>query len=196
MSSKDAHESTADPLLCLLPDLFGDALHHTTTSANCFALSLVSLSFVAFIARDPRFLKHHVDPSCRFVQHAPNLDVTQGRLRYFCLCLCIILDRIDNLHRLVWRIWNLLCQAGSKKCFPASCLQYLLISGRPSMRRSICSQRVASWLVAVGGFLSNKTSPAQVTTLSSALAGMLSYNKKRHCYSDEIQNLRFEHVVD
>ena len=40
-------ESTADSLLCLLLDLFGDALQHTTTAAICFAWSLVSLASLA-----------------------------------------------------------------------------------------------------------------------------------------------------
>ena len=40
---------------------------------------------------------------------------------------------------------------------------------------SSLSPGVASDLIEVGCFLSNKTSPAKVTTLSSALAGNLSY---------------------
>ena len=43
------------------------------------------------------------------------------------------------------------------------------------MRQSILLPRVASDLVKVGGFLSNKTSHAKVTTFSSALAKMFPY---------------------
>ena len=43
MSVTDVHDvSTADSLLCLLLDLFGDALQNTTTAAICFAWSLES----------------------------------------------------------------------------------------------------------------------------------------------------------
>ena len=41
------------------------------------------------------------------------------------------------------------------------------------MHKSIRSPEVASGLIEVGGFLSNKTSPAKVTTLSSALADII-----------------------
>ena len=55
MNVRDVHdETTAALLLCLLLD-FGDALQHTTTDAKC--------------VHDPRSLKLHVVPSCRFVQH-------------------------------------------------------------------------------------------------------------------------------
>ena len=43
------------------------------------------------------------------------------------------------------------------------------------MCKSNQSPRVGSAFVQVGAFLSNKTSPAKVTTLSSALAGTLSH---------------------
>ena len=48
MNVRDVHDvSTADSLLCLLLDLVGDAMQHTTTAATCFAWSLVSQSFWA-----------------------------------------------------------------------------------------------------------------------------------------------------
>ena len=40
-------------------------------------------------------------------------------------------------------------------------------------------------------FLPNKTSPANVATLSSALAGILSYKYWRHCYFQDLPNVRF-----
>ena len=64
------------------------------------------------------------------------------------------------------------------------------------MRKSIRSPGVASGLIEVGCFLSNKTSPAKVPTLSSALAGIVVPGKKRHCHFEEIPNLRFEYGVD
>ena len=40
MNAWDVHdESTADAMLCLLPDLVDDAMQHTTTAAKCFAWS-------------------------------------------------------------------------------------------------------------------------------------------------------------
>ena len=53
------------------------------------------------------------------------------------------------------------------------------------MRKSIPSPPALS---KSGVFLSNKTSPANLTTLFSELA--------RHCYFDEIQNLRLELVAN
>ena len=64
------------------------------------------------------------------------------------------------------------------------------------MRKSILSPRVASSLVKVGHFLSSKTPPPKVTTLSSGLAGILSHTIVGHCHFDEIPNLRLELVVD
>ena len=54
------------------------------------------------------------------------------------------------------------CQAGNEKCFFAFSSSMCSISGSPGMHRSICSQRAASSMVAVGEFF-------------SALAGILSY---------------------
>ena len=49
---QDVHdESTAASLLCLLVDLFGDALQHTTTAAKCFACSLVSSALNTILAQ-------------------------------------------------------------------------------------------------------------------------------------------------
>ena len=46
INARDVHdESTADSLICLLPDLVGDPLQHTTTAATCFAWSLVVRHF-------------------------------------------------------------------------------------------------------------------------------------------------------
>ena len=64
------------------------------------------------------------------------------------------------------------------------------------MRKSIRSPGVASGLIEVEGFLSNKTSPANVTTLSSALSGILSYKISGVTTTfDESPDLRFEHVA-
>ena len=63
-------------------------------------------------------------------------------------------------------------------------------------RKSIRSPGVAPGLIEDGVFLSNETSPAKVTTLSSALASILSYTIMASLfYIDTIPNLRFEHVV-
>ena len=56
------------------------------------------------------------------------------------------------------------------------------------MRKSIRPPRVAFRVIEVWVFLSSKTSPANVTTLSSALAGILSYKI--------IASLLLEQVVD
>ena len=58
----------------------------------------------------------------------------------------------------------------------------------------VCRQESPSSMVRVGCFLWNKTSPAEVTTFSNALACILSY-KNNHCHSDEIPNLRLELVI-
>ena len=48
VNATDAHDvSTADSLLCLLLDLFGEVLQHTTTAATCFAKPRVSSAFLA-----------------------------------------------------------------------------------------------------------------------------------------------------
>ena len=61
------------------------------------------------------------------------------------------------------------------------------------MRKSVRSLGVFSGLIEVGGSLSNKTSPAKVTILFSALAGILAVQHiKRHCHFDEKPVLRFE----
>ena len=78
-------EATAESLPCLLLDLFGNTLLHTTTAATCFAWSLVSLAYLA-IEHDLRSLRLHVVPGCPSVQHAsPNHDVIQDSNRLF-LC--------------------------------------------------------------------------------------------------------------
>ena len=56
------------------------------------------------------------------------------------------------------------------------------------MRKSVRPSRVASRVIEVGVFLPNKTSPAKVTTLSSALARILSCKI--------IASLLLEQVVD
>ena len=79
MNVRDVHdESTADSSLCLLLDLFG--YDH---NRKLFRLFFGFLSIWA-IEHDPRSLKLHVVPSCRFVQHESlNLDVTQDINQFF-----------------------------------------------------------------------------------------------------------------
>ena len=53
MNAWDVHDvSTAGSLLCLLVDLFGDALQQTTTAAKCFAWSLSWASLALHTIRD------------------------------------------------------------------------------------------------------------------------------------------------
>ena len=74
-------KTPADSLLCLLPYLVGDALQHTTTAAKCFAWTQVSQELSG---RDPRSLKLHAVPGCRFVQHESlNHCVTMDTIRRF-----------------------------------------------------------------------------------------------------------------
>ena len=94
----------------------------------------------------------------------------------FCLFLCIIIDQIVNHCWFVWRIQDLLCQAGDKKCLflTFSRLVYVIL--------------LVDLICAVEGSLSNKTSTDKGTTLvqrvhrhvvvqnSSAL--LLSWNTK------------------
>ena len=69
-------------------------------------------------------------------------------------------------------------------------------SGWSDMRMSIRSPGIASGSVRVGSFLSNTTSPAKVTTLVQCACWHVVVEKKktRHCYVDEIVNLRLELV--
>ena len=83
---------------------------------------LVSIVGIFGIAHDPRSLKLHVVPNCRFVQHE-SLDhyMRQDSIRRFLLFLLRILDQIGNQRRCVSRILDLSCQTGNKKC----CFRFL-----------------------------------------------------------------------
>ena len=82
MNARDVHDgSTADSLICLLLDLVGGALQHTSTAAKMFRL-VWSISGIFGIALDLRSLKSHVVSGCRFVQHESlNHYVTQDSIR-------------------------------------------------------------------------------------------------------------------
>ena len=88
---------------------------------------------------------------CRISIASTPLDDTEFVLDFGCLFLCIILDKIGNHRRFVWRNQDLSCQAGEKKMEVSafsSCVCGTF--GRPRMRKPIRSPGVASSLIEVG----------------------------------------------
>ena len=173
VNTKDVRdESTVDPLFLTSSVMPVQCFHKSKMSRMVFGIwSMFG------IEHDLRSLRIHVVPSYRFVEHDfLNHNVIQGctwLLLHFSvnnssshrwsLSICLETSRLASSN-LKWGILLLHFRSEYKV------LQVDLICAS-----QFCRQRVASGLVKVGGFLSNKTSPAKVTTLPSALAGKLSY---------------------
>ena len=109
------------------------------------------------VAHDLRSLKLHVVPGCRFAQHESlNHYVTLNGIRRFCLFCAKFLIRSAISTDLLGEFKTCLVKPEIRNAFPGFSSSECGTCGSPDMRKSIHSPGVASSLIEVRIFYSNK----------------------------------------